>query len=744
MKSILSPERLARTSARRPWLVVGIWIALVVFGFMLAQQMNLTDQSSSTNTESERAQDLLEERLRGPQPGVETVIIQSEGSTVDDPAFRAYAESLVADLRGLPESVASAANYYESGDEALVSNDRSILLIPVTLQGRIEDAMDTAEPVMVLVEERAASEQEFTTLIAGDGSIGHTWMDTAEEDLLAGEMIGIPVAIIILVLVFGAAVAAGVPLLIALMSIAVAMGLTAGISQVFELSTIVTNMITMIGLAVGIDYTLFVVERYREERAAGRSKLDAIATASSTAGRAVLFSGLTVIIALAGLMIVPATEFRSLSAGAIFVVAAAVAAALTLLPAMLSLLGDKINAWRLPWARKRTPGVESENGFWGRATRTVMAHPVLSVVGAGGILIALAVPFLTVEYGNNGVSTLPQDKEVVQGFMILDEEFSAGRLSPTEIAIDGDIDSPAVQGAVQQLTDSLAGDPGFGAITYTENQAGDLALLSVLVNGDFLDETAMDAVKRLRQDYIPAAFDDVDATVEVGGGTAQSIDGVETMEFYLPIVFAFVLGLSFILLMMVFRSIVLPLKAIVMNLLSVGAAYGAIVAVFQHGFLADFLGFTQTDTIEAWLPVFLFAVLFGLSMDYHVFLLSRIKERWDQTGDNDEAVSFGMRSTAHIITGAAAIMVVVFGAFAMGDVVALQQMGFGLAVAVFLDATIVRTVLVPASMKLLGRWNWYLPSWLEWLPRIEVEGHSTRQDERPRPPDLEFGPATGG
>jgi RND superfamily putative drug exporter len=446
--------------------------------------------------------------------------------------------------------------------------------------------------------------------------------------------------------------------------------------------------------------------------------------ASSTAGRAVLFSGLTVIIALMGLLIIPSTIFRSLGAGAIIVVSFAILASLTLLPALLALLGDKVNKLRLPFIQKIQDEFDESRpgGLWDRVATTVMRHPVIGVVAVTSILIAAAIPYFDINTGSAGVSTLPDGFRSKQGFEQLETNFAGGDVAPAEIVIDGDANSPAVLAAVEKLTITLAQDDVFGPASYETNEAGDLGLLSVHMTIDpYLDE-ANDAIGRLRSDYVPQAFGNVPAEVYVTGLTAVNVDSLDVTSDYTPILFVFVLGLSFILLMLVFRSIVVPAKAIVMNLLSVGAAYGLVVLVSQKGFAAGILGFQQVETVEFWLPLFLFSILFGLSMDYHVFLLSRIRERYDQTGDNTDAVAYGLRSTGRLITGAALIMVAVFGGFAMGDLVMLQQFGFGLGVAVFLDATIIRSILVPSSMKLLGKWNWYLPPVLSWLPRIGIEG----------------------
>ena len=368
------------------------------------------------------------------------------------------------------------------------------------------------------------------------------------------------------------------------------------------------------------------------------------------------------------------------------------------------------------------PPAAPVRGFWEVTTRVVMRYPVISVIAVGAPMIAATVFYFQIETGLNGVDVFPEGSQTREAFFVMEEQFSFGLVNPTDVVIDGDIDSPAVQEAVGKLQASLAAHPGLQVSPQPEvNGPRDLALLTVIIPGESGSRDAVDVVSTIRDEYIPSAFDGVDAEVLVGGVTAVVADVFSIVRTYTPIVFAFVLGFSFLILMLVFRSIVIPVKAVIMNLLSVGTAYGLLVLVFQKGVATDLLGFQHAEVIDAWIPLFLFSVLFGLSMDYHVFLLSRIRERYDQAGDNAEAVSYGLRSTAGIITGAALIMVAVFGAFASGDTIINQQVGFGLAVAVLLDATLVRSVLVPASMEMLGTRNWYLPPWLRWLPDLRVE-----------------------
>ena len=507
------------------------------------------------------------------------------------------------------------------------------------------------------------------------------------------------------------------------------------IGQAFELVFFVTLMVTMIGLAVGIDYSLLIVSRFRDELARGLDKYEATARAGATAGRTVLFSGTTVVIALCGMFLVPFLFFQSLALGAILVVLVAMAATLTLLPAVLGLMGSKVNLLPVPFFGKaKTEQAEApQHGFWEYTTVKVTRFPIISALIIGVPMLVATYFYFDIKTGLNGVDVFPEGAQTRDAFFVLEEKFpfGFGAVNPTEIVVDGDVNDPQVLGAMQKLAALLHEDSVFQPIPpdpignpqmlWLPNQAGDLALLTAVIPGESSSKAAVDALNILRDIYIPEAFDGVPAEALVGGVTAATADVFDITDRYTPIVFAFVLGFSFIILMLVFRSIVIPIKAVAMNLLSVGTAYGLLVLVFQKGLGTDLLGFQHAEVIDVWIPLFLFSILFGLSMDYHVFLLSRIRERYDQTGNNADAVAYGIRSTAGIITGAALIMVTVFGAFASGKTIVNQQVGFGLSVAILLDATLVRSVLVPATMEMLGARNWYLPPFLQWLPDLRVE-----------------------
>jgi len=572
--------------------------------------------------------------------------------------------------------------------------------------------------------------------VTGDETLDHDFNLLSQEDLENGELkFGLPAALIILLLVFGAVVAGLVPLLMAGVSIVVALGLTALVAQQFELSVFVINMLTGMGLALGIDYALFVVSRYREERGRGRGELDAITASGLTASRAVLFSGTVFVVAMLGMLLVPSSIMRSLAVGAILVGIVSVVAALTLLQAVLGLLGDRVNALRIPFVGRRIlESANSEGRFWGAIVRGVLRRPALSLALSVALLLVVAAPIFGISIGTGGVSTLPDRFVSKQGFLALERDFPGTTADPVEIVVAEGASGEDVTRALDELRSTLAADPRFGAGEIRLDGSGDIAVLTVPAAGDPSSPAAISAVRELRAETVPQAFEGTEAEVLVGGTSSENIDYFDSVIDPAPFVIALVLVLTFIFLTVVFRSVVIAATAVGLNLLSVAAAYGLLVLVFQHGVGADLLGFQEVDRIEAWVPLFLFSVLFGLSMDYQVFLLSRIRERYDETRDTADAVIFGVGSTARIITGAALIIVAVFSGFARGDLIMFQQMGFGVAVALLIDATIIRSVVLPSAMKLLGEANWYLPSWLEWMPRLDAEGSS--ETDR-RPPTLE-------
>jgi len=726
MKSLGFTGRLSAWSAHHPWVVIAAWIAglVAIMGISSATGSNLTtDISFTSKPDSQVARELLEEARGGTEQFFEQVVVQSDTLTVDDPAFEAFVTELTGAIRSTEGAVQPEMvfNFYEAGDPALVSEDRQTTIIPALLVGGLDEATEN----VVLLEEtlHEFSEREgFLVVTGGFASVNHAFTEAAEADL-AAEFKALPFALLILIAVFGAVVAALLPMVLAFLAIGITFGLIAIISQAFQMSFFVTNVMIMIGLAVGIDYALFVMARYREERRHGREKYDAIGIAGDTGARAVIFSGFTVVIALFGMFVVPTSIFQSFAVGASAVVLVTVVQSVTLLPAVVALMGDRIEWLSIPMIGSGKEKKDEDRGFWAGAARFVMAHPWPMALGSAGLLVVMAIPYFSINLGASGTASLPEEYSARQAFDILNEEFSAGLIQPTDIVIQADdVSDPAIQGAIAELEASLAADSRYSLVSGgAQTLREDLAVVSVAVPGESASKEAIDAMKFIRSDLVPAAFGETNASVYVGGPTAGNSDFFDVVADYTPLVFAFVLGFSFILLTLIFRSLVVPVKSIIMNLLSVGASYGVVVAVFQWGWLAEPLGFTQVPSIEAWLPLFMFTILFGLSMDYHIFLLSRIRERFDETHDNTESVAFGLRRTANIITGAAAIMVAVFSGFALGQMPMFQQIGVGLAVSVFLDATIVRTILVPATMRLLGDRNWWMPSWLNWLPDLRVE-----------------------
>jgi uncharacterized membrane protein YdfJ with MMPL/SSD domain len=717
--------RLARLCARHPWRTLALWavavvVSIGVVGALLGSSLT-TDAELTNDPESYRGYDLIGEHFPPSDDYVnELVVVRSSGLTVDDPVFRRKVTDLAAAIEAT--GVTQPVRTYVDTGRSLVAPSGRATVIPIGLRGDGEEAV---ERVIAVVDE--AEGGQFETAITGEFTADRDFTRLAEEDLQKGELeFGLPAALIVLLLVFGSVVAGLVPVLVAVVSILVALALTAVVGQAFELSVFVVNMISGMGLALGIDYSLFIVSRYREERRLGQPKLDAVSTLGSTASRAVLFSGSAFVLAMLGMVLVPDTILRSLATGAILVGIVTVASALTLLPALLAVLGDRVNALRLPWLGRRIEeSAGTEGRVWSRIVRGVMRAPLLGAAVAVGLLLLATLPVTTIETGLTGVRTLPDRFAAKQGFLALEDEFGVATVDTVQVVVEGDVGSAELDGRLRELQRRLSS----GAFTTPELEKspdGQLAVVEARLVGDSRDERSLAAVQQLRADVVPTVFEGATARVLVTGETAEVIDYKEVASRWLPIVFAFVLLLSFVLLTVAFRSVVLPAVAIFLNLLSVGAAYGLIVLVFLEGWGRELLGFTEVEVIAAWLPLFLFAVLFGLSMDYTVFLLSRIRERYAEGASTREAVAWAVGSTARLITGAALIIIVVFVGFATGDQVEFQQMGFGIAVSLLIDATVVRLVLLPAVLALLGDRTWYLPRWLDWLPHLEIEGGGAR------------------
>ena len=711
-------ERLARHAALHPKRMLAIWGAIFVLSIaaiaLLLPSAITTDATVTNDPESQQGYDAIFRHMPPSGDDVnEVVLVRAPGKDVTtDRQAQLEIEQLAAAIQATGRT-AQVRSYFDDRDPGLLSPDKDAVVITI---GMGPDAEDGIKDVIDVV--RQADQGPLEATITGEFTADDDFLTLSSKDLKEGELFfGLPAALIVLLLVFGAVVAGLVPILLAIVAIVFALALVAIVGQVWEVSFFVVNMLTGMGLALGVDYALFIVSRFREERRQGVEKVGAIRATGRTASRAVLFSGTAFVIAMTGMLLVPDTILRSLAAGAILVGFTAVVAATTLLPAVLSLLGDRVDALRLPFVGRGS----GEGRFWGAVVVRVQRRPLAYLIVSTAFLVLLALPALELRTGSAGVRTIPDGYASKDGFNALERELGVGTVDSAQIVVEGDVGAPPVREGIEQLRARLATDRAFRNPELETAPDASLAVVEALVTGDSRDERSVQAIERLRSDVVPRAFGEADVNVYVTGETAEILDYRELMEDWLPIVFAFVLGLSFILLTIAFRSIVVPAKAIALNLLSVGAAYGLVVLVFQKGVGNELFGFPQVDAIEAWLPLFLFSVLFGLSMDYHVFLLSRIRERYTQTGDSSEAVAFGVRTTARLITGAALIIIVVFIGFATGELVMFQQLGFGVAVALLLDATVIRSVLVPAAMELLGERNWYLPSWLEWLPHYEVE-----------------------
>ena len=713
-------EALARRAAARPRRTLAVWAGLVVVALALVATSlhGLTSNGTVTgHPSSATAKALYNEAFPG--PGVTDVVVVHSGRyTVASPAYRAYMARLARAIEATG-GVARTTSYLTG--KAPVSLDRHAALLELDIRSDGD-----AKPIVKAVQ--AANGNGFTAAITGDHTVNTDFGTLSQTDLEHGEFeIGLPAALVVLVLVFASLVAGLVPVLMAILSIVVGLGVVALLSLEFSLSVFIVNMLTGMGLALGIDYSLFVISRYREERGGGLAKDAAIRTAGATASRAVLFSGSTFVVALFGMLIVPTSIMRSLATGAIVVGIVSVVAALTLLPALLVLVGDRVNALRVPILGRNLERADSAEGrVWRRIVDAVLRRPVLSLVLAAGFMLAAASPTLGIHIGQNGVLTLPAGLPSRQGYVALRRYFGTTTPYPVYVVAQGG--GAATTRRLETIAHDLRGNPHFGPAVVRGGRGGIVALQAPVL-GPAVGEPAVGAVRKLTR-LVDSTFAGSGTRAYVGGTTAQAAEYYDATTSPTPYVLAFVLGLSLILITVAFRSLVVALVSIALNLLSVGAAYGLLTLVFIHGWLTSVFGFEKVPIIDAWVPLFLFSVLFALSMDYQVFLMSRIRERYDASGSTRDAVAWGVASTARIITGAALIIVAVFSGFASGRLVMFQQMGFGVAVALLLDATLIRSVVLPSMMSLLGERAWYLPRWLQWLPHVDVERH-------PAPPVLE-------
>ncbi len=723
--------RAAHWSANhRKWAIWG-WLGFVVLAVLVG---NVVTQdkihgAEQFTGESERAEQTLQDA--GMRPNDESVVLQSADLTAEDPEFRAAVEQGVTDLEKT-QYVTNVASPYADGGS--ISADGHTVLIDFEITGDDLEGVDRLDPSLATVDGIAADNPEFTVEQFGTVSTQQELNDIFASDLGKAELLSFPLTLLILVIAFGSLVAAGVPLLLAISAVAAAMGLVGLTSQVWPVDNNLSSVILLIGLAVGVDYSLFYIRREREERARGNSPRGALAVAAATSGRAVLISGMTVIAAMAGMFLSGDKTFISFAEGTILVVAIAMFASVTVLPALLAWLGDRIDKGRIPFlARRQSTG---ESRFWSPIITRVMRRPWLSILLAGGALIALAVPALRLNLATSGPDDLPQDLQVIQTYNLVREAFPVEGVTADVVVSGDDVRTGAIGSAIEELVRESEASPGITQGTTIEyNLDGSVAKVSIPTEGTGNDATSQDALATIRDDVIPAAFGGIDGvTVDVSGNAAQSVDFRDQLVDRLPLIFAFVFAVAFLLLLVTFRSIVIPIKAILLNLLSIGAAYGILVLIFQDGNGESVLDFSSNGGVTSWLPLFLFVILFGLSMDYHVFILSRVREGYLSGMTTTEAVRHGISVSAGTVTSAAVVMVVVFLVFATLSFIDFKEMGIGLAAAVLIDATVIRGVLLPASMKILGDWNWYLPSWLEWIPHVGSGAD-------PREPEPGFEPA---
>jgi len=715
--------RMGRWSASHWKTAVFGWLAFVVAALFIGNVVgtkNIKDEDYNTG-QSHRADQILREGFPQADPQTEIVLVQSSKLTVNAAAFRSTINDVLAAVDGNPaiknlKSPLAAAN----GD--LISDDRSTVMVTFDMKGKYDDAKTKIDPIEAAVAKVAAANPGFYVGEAGSVSSGKALDKMFNDQLkLAGER-SIPITIIVLLLVFGALVAVGIPLLLALSGVMATIGLVALPSHLVPMDNNVAAVILLIGLAVGVDYSLFYLKREREERAAGKSARAALEAAAATSGRSVLISGFTVMIAMAGMMFSGDKSYLGFGIATLMVVGIAMLGSLTVLPAMLSRLGDRVEKGKIPYLhRLRRDG--GENRFWKRILTPAMRRPGISAALAGGVLVLMAVPLLHLHTTQSGLDALPNSAPTVGTIKKIQNAFSNGDVAQSEVAVKADLDAPATQQALASLKSQVvASGLNSGAVDMEFNAAHTVARVDIPLVGKGTDDESIAALDKLRNTILPATIGKVDgAEYAVTGQTASSADSNALLKQKAPIVFGFVLVFAFALLLVTFRSIVIAAKAIVLNLLSVGAAYGVLVAVFQWGWGESLLGFQSNGGIASWLPIFMFVILFGLSMDYHVFILSRVREAFDRGMSTEDAVTHGITTTAGTVSSAALVMVGAFAVFALMPILDMKEMGIGLAAAVLIDATIVRAVLLPATMKLLGDANWYLPSWLDWLPRVEHE-----------------------
>jgi RND superfamily putative drug exporter len=684
------------------------------------------NQDGSEHGDSAKADKIVHDAY--PDQASETVLVQGKGRMkASDPEFRRTVAAVVRGVSGKP-GVVAVQSPYGRGAGGQISPDGRSAMVQFKIDGDDDLADRRVDAVEDGVQAAAAAHPGVYVGQFGDASADKALSKAFSDDFSKAGMLSIPVTLIILVLTFGALVAAGVPLLLGITAVVGTIGLLGPISHVVGLNDFINEVVLLVGLAVGVDYSLFYLRREREEKARGHAPKDAVAIAAATSGRAVLISGVTVMVAMAGMLLAGDSTFTALGIGAMLVVFVAMIGSVTVIPALLSGSGKGLERGRIPFVGKRMAAsrdrnVETGGRGWNLVLNPVLRHPVVSVVAATALLLVMASPMLRMHTADSGVSAIPRDLPVMKVYDKMQAVFPGGQIPATVVLKADDVRSARITGAVAALKrDALATGRVKRPIDVSVSKDHHVMKIDLPIVGDGNDKASNGALTALRGTVVPRFEDRAGVKAYVTGDTAGSKDFNDTLKARWPIVIAFVLGLAFLLLLMTFRSIVIPIKAIVLNLLSVGAAYGVLTWVFQEGHGEKLLGFKSTGSITSWLPLFLFVILFGLSMDYHVFILSRIREAFDRGESTEDAVAHGIRTTAGTVTSAAIVMVAVFAIFATLSYLDFKMMGVGLATAILVDATLVRAVLLPATMKLLGDWNWYLPRWLEWLPSLGHEG----------------------
>jgi uncharacterized membrane protein YdfJ with MMPL/SSD domain len=710
--------RAGRWSAEHWKKSVWAWIAFCVVAIALGSVAGTKalKQADTAAGETKTATQLLD-RAGFPDQAGESVLVQSKDSTADDVAFRATVDDVVRSVSAL-DPVERVHSPFTAGHAGQISSDRRSALVQFEVAGDPDKADKKIQPVLDAVSAAQARHPGFTVSEFGDASSAHELNDTLNKDFQRAEYSTLPVTLVILLGAFGALVAAGLPVLLAFSGVLATIGLSALASHIVAAGDPTKSVILLIGMAVGVDYSLFYLRREREERARGATPRQALLNTARTSGHAVFISGLTVLIAMAGMLFTGNAIFTSIAVGAMLMVAVALIGSLSILPAMLAKLEHRVDKGRIPLLARRGDG---ESRIWSYMLDRVLRRPAISAVLSGGVLVALAAPVLSMHTQLPSFTDLPKSLPIVKTYESIQHAFPGAQTPVKVVVAADDVRSPQVQQAIHTLERrALATGEMFQPVTTEVNPAHTLETVSLAIQGDGSDNKSVTALETLRKQVVPATIGTVpSARAAVTGLTAGTHDFNEQMKSHAPLVFAFVLALCFVLLLVTFRSIIIPIKAVALNLLSVGAAYGLLVLVFQHRWAQGILGFHSNGAITSWLPLFMFVILFGLSMDYHVFILSRIKELVDAGMRTEEAVATGIKRTAGTVTSAAVVMVAVFAIFITLRSLDIKQMGFGLAAAILIDATIVRGVLLPSVMKLLGDWNWYLPKWLEWLPRLD-------------------------